>query len=717
MNRKNIVLVSALLCMVIAACHKKEETATGQPKPGPAADQTIARLQRAYGFAAQVPKDAEAYTAFYDIRKLWRDLRDSKAAAALRANPSIRKHLDDPSLRQALGQVQQHPTSVKLRAVIGDALAEEAFIILPQGTAAKLQAWQHFVNEMRVQQFKSALAATGARPDADPIAGYLAAYQSEGKALEIPAVIVGAKFSTEKAVLTDLIAGLEKKLPAGAESSTFNLNGNLPFKSLVFTASKMVPQAQQDVLKKMLAAKISDPKALDDVFQSLMARKMEVAYGFIGDYFVVSLGEDHAHLKFAATPGESLLARPEIKVAAQYAEKPLLSFSWNDAAMGMLSLPHYELTPWFEALKTDLDQKLPGIDLKKLGDDLARIDAKGAKIFPKDVTSIVGVTYRDRGICSEIFGGMKMPALNGAKPLKFESMPANTTFFWMDAQRNPAIKAAAFAWMEDVASTGYNLFLNVGMQKLPDKQRLGFGIFQNLAVPKLIELYQITRDQYSNSLGDEGALAVDLGGEMPAIPMLPQPIIDNGKMIRVAVVKEVKDRKLLAQSWESYLKVARDVALMIPQTAQMPGGLPEPKTETTDGVAQSYYPLSLPFPTGDLLPNVATTDNVLVMSTSRKYSLELAKAASNAPSQKPIALEMQINSKAACDFLEKWVAIVKNNPDMMTTLAPDKAEEVKRRLPVISALLQAARYVTGIECQVYEENGQQRVTTRIGWEK
>jgi hypothetical protein len=715
MNKKIIISTSALLCLLAASCHKKQESSAGQPQASVSSSE--AKLTAAYGFAAQTPKDAEGYVAVYGLKKLWQDFHGSKAAKALLANPSVQNHLADPSLRAVIDGAKQTAGVQNLRPLISDVLGEEAFVIFAPGSAEKLQAFQRFSNALRIEGFKSNLAQILHSQPEDKLATYLTLYKANADSLHIPPMIFGGKVLAQKAALVQQLGALEKKLPPGVEVTAFNLNGNLPFKSLVFSLSKLLPTDRQDQLKKLITSKISDPKAAEEVFQSIIVRKIEVAYGFAGDYFLVSVGNDHAHLKLAANFGDSLIAQPELAVAGKFADKPILSFSWCDKAFGALSMPHYKLSALYARLKSEIDASLPGIDSKKLEADLARIDEKGARVFDGEVDPMVGVSYRDRGIFGETFGGPRLHAFSAAKPLKFAAVPADSTFFWMDAQRDPAARAAAWDWIEDLTATGYDLFVTVGVPKLNDQQRMGFGMFQNLALPKLIELYHITRDQFCKSLGNESALAVDLGGEMPQIPMVPQTVLDNGKMLRLAVVKDVQDRKLLAQSWESYFKLARDVALLIPQTAQMPGGLPGPKSETADGVTLSYYPL--PLPTGDLVPTVATTDTTLVMSTSQKYSVELSKAASKpAPAGgQPMAIDVRVNPKAACDFLDKWMAVVAANPDLFFPGKPERAEEFKKRLPAISALIQSARSVSGIECQVFEEKGQRRTTTRIGWKE
>jgi hypothetical protein len=281
-------------------------------------------------------------------------------------------------------------------------------------------------------------------------------------------------------------------------------------------------------------------------------------------------------------------------------------------------------------------------------------------------------------------------------------------------QSSAEYRAAACAWIEDFSSTAYDTFQRLVLPKLNDQQRTQFGIFQNLALPKITELYRITRDQFWKSLGYEGAFAIDGGGEMPAIPMIPQAIRDGGKMLRLASLSYVQDRALLAESWKGYFKVARDIALMIPQTAKMPGGLPEPTSEIVDGVTLSYYPL--PLPTGDLLPNIAVTDTTMVMTTSRSYSLELSKAAAKpVQSQKPVGMDFRLNIKAGCDFADKWLAIIAQSPGLFFQNNQARADDFKKSQPAASALLHSLRAFEGMDMQIYEENGVRRASSAIRW--
>lgn len=493
------------------------------------------------------------------------------------------------------------------------------------------------------------------------------------------------------------------------------MNGNIPFKSFAVTVSKVLPPARQDQLKKMIATDVPDAATADDIFQSLLARHFEIAYGFVGDYFVVSIGADHSHLEFVSNFKDSLLARPETAVAANYTYNPLFSFSWTSAEFFTVAQDRLELTPFYERVKADLAKTLAPADAQKLEGDLCRIDEKGRAVFDAKIQSMVGVSYRDHGLRCEVFGGLKPPALAASNPLKFSGVPTDSSFLWVDSQTDPAYSAAFWSWFEDLATTGYDTFQRLGVPKLTDGQRVQFGVLQNLAVPKITEFYKIAREQFGKALGNESALALDLAGEVPDLPMIPPSFHDGGRMPRLAYLSDVRDRARLGQSWDGYFKLARDIALMIPQTAQLPGGLPGPKRETVDGVTLSYYPLPR-FQTGDLLPNVATTDKTFVVSTSRSYALDVSKAAVKpVSSQKPLALDFRVNFKAAFDFADKWLALAAQNPELFFPKDSAQAENFKKSAPDLAVLLRSLRAFEGIKTQVFEENGARRVSSAIRW--
>jgi hypothetical protein len=331
MKKPSILIVIALLGFTVPACNKKTETSGIQQQAKPAASDE-AKLRAAFGFAAQVPSDNEGYVAFYQLGKLWHDFKASKTFASLLTNPLVQQVTGQDSFKKGWGEFSVNPKGAEWRAVVSEALGGETFVSFAPGSAVKLQAWMRISNEMRLAQFRAALAQGNAKQKAKPD-DYLAGLLPFAKSLDFPPVLIGFKMGAHKTSLLAEIERGEKNLPPVIERAQFNVNGNLPFKSLTATVSKVLPPDKQEALKKFVSEKITDPKTADETFQSLLARHIEIAYGFIGDYFIVSIGPDHSHLKTSADFAGSLLSRPEITSVAGYADKKLLSFSFSSAEL------------------------------------------------------------------------------------------------------------------------------------------------------------------------------------------------------------------------------------------------------------------------------------------------------------------------------------------------------------------------------------------------
>lgn len=695
----------ALLGFVLAACHKNQPTADttgGKPQEIPLAT----KLRESYGFAVQVPANSEGYAAFYKLGKLWKDIKQSKTVASIRANPLVRRMTDDPSVKKAKADFQANPEAAKWRAIVAEALGNEAFVELAPGCGEKIRMLLQLNEEMRVARLKNILAGKMEMAP-DMMVPLLLPYV---KKLDLPPIVLGFKITSQKAALNAEIEKGEKNLPPGVELTAFNLNESLPFKSLVVTVGKVVPPPLLEQMKMAIAKMITDPQSAEDVYQSILTRRVEVAYGFAGDYFIASIGPDHSHLKLAANFGESLLSKPEVAVAGNYYGKPILSFSWTSAELLSSAQQRFDFATYYEHLKQDIAKALSPADTQQLETDLKRLDQEGNTVFTRNFVPMVGVSYREHGIHSEVYGGLKVT--DTVSPVKFSAVPPASTFLWVDGQSDTALGNAFRAWFEDLVSTAYGTFQRVGMPLLPSQQRMQFSYVQMQVVPRITEFYKITRDQFAKSLGTESAFALDLDAAMPDVPLIPPPIHDGGRMLRLAYLSDVQDAALLGESWKNYLKLARDVAQLVPQSPVLQGGIPDPSKETVDGVTLSYY--ALPMKTGDLLPNVATTDKTFVVSTSRSYALELSKAASQASvTDKALVFNMRMNFLPAFDFVDKWMGLAGQYPDLFFQGNQQKGDEYKKSQGDVTALLHSLRSVQGMDMQIFQDHGVRRVSSAI----
>ena len=706
MKKQQAIITVALLGFALAAFNKSEAQA-------PAANAET-QMRAAYGFAAQMPADTATFADFYNLGSLVKDVSESKTWAAIRSNPLFGDVLRDGSFQKSIDQMERtNPDAAKWKAVLIDALGNEAFVALAAGSETKMHAWLELNSDMRAQQFQNALSGKSSNDALMP------AILPHIKDLDIPPMIIGFKISSQKAALDELLAEAEKNLPPYVVASTFTVSSN-SFKSFSLTVGKALPPAAQNEVKQMIEKNISDPQKADEIYQALLARHFEVAYGYVGDYFIISLGDDHAHVKFAASYADSLLAKPEVQAVANYTAKPVVGFSWATAEFTKACQQEFQLLPIYEEEKQALSEMMQAGDRQKLEADLKRLDTEAKGVFTHDFTPMVTVMYRDHGLCEEIFGGMKSSA--PVQTMKFAGVPSDSTFVWVDQVGNQAVNDALRVWVEDFFSTSYDTFLRVGLPLMPPNGRVSFTMFQAMALPKIIEFYHITRDQFAKSLGLETAFAMDLDGEIPEIPgEVPPEIHAGGKMMRIAVLSDLRDRALLGESWNSYFKLAGDIeqmaAQMSPQGGAMfPAGLPEPMNQMVDGVALWYY--NLPMPTGDLLPNIAVTDKTFVAGTSRAYSVAVSKAALNsAAAIKPMGIDVRVNFKPAFDFADKWLALAAKNPDLFFKGDRAAAMNFKKSQPDLASLLQCLRGFEGMTVQSYQENGLPRISSQIRWDE
>ncbi len=733
-----IRLAAPLLMMgLLASCEKTASVTSDSSTPAPA--QAQAGLDDSFGFMSQTPANVEAYVGCYHAGKTWQDVVHSKAFANLRSNALTRKAVAAAQMGLALADQFRHlyapmtsgstavasataspavvaagilsdPRWAGLKHILGDALGNEFFLSFAEGATSKLETWQAFQKETRLLQFKGQIASlTGSNgksgmwtADALPqLAPYL-------KTLEVPPTVLGFKVLTQKVAIQQQIDSLEAKLPATVIKAAFDVAGK-PFKSWTFVAGSLVPAELQGKWRAALEKEVGDKAVADGYFDALAARKLEVAFGYIGDYLLVSIGTDHAHLKVAASRGESLLHIPEMSVLKPYASESIFTTAWTSQKCLDIYYQNtrVELLPFFEEARPSVDAYLSPEGSLRLESDLRRLDEKAKNLFkPSKIQAQVAVSFWKDGLHSEAYGGVMFAGLNSQHPLRFEATDTASSFFWAGKQADPAFSAALVDWVEDLTSSLFGVYHTAILPKLPDAQRMQYSMVEGLVLPKLTALYQITRDQLLKSLGTEAAVSVDLNGAMPAMPLVPLPVQQGGRMPRVALLRNVNDPKLLSQSWTSYFNLAQEISMMLPPTMQMQGGLAQPKSKPAAGGTTYFY--SLPMETGDLLPNITiSSTHDLIASTSLSYASEVDGLLSKAlaTDSLPSALKIDIHMTALFDFAEKWIGVASQNTDTFFKGDPSAAARFKRNEIAITGLLKSLRAFQGMEGRLYEENG------------
>lgn len=713
MKKLHAILLLALAGLALPACSKKEQQQTAAaptPQPTPSAE---AQMRKTYGIAAQMPASVESFGDFYNLGKLAGDLQQSKTWNSLMANPLVKEALSDPDFVKGMGEFNANPEAAKWMAILKDAGANEAFMTLGPGSGSKIRVWMDLNWDLRYARVTNALTGNKQTPQ-QVMLSTIVPYAGK---LEIPPMLIGFKMSTQKAALTAELVQAEQNLPPWFEKGSFMLDEGQPFKFIAATAGKVLPPQNQAMLRAMVAENMPDPKSGDAVFQALMDRRIEIAYGFAGDYFIISIGPDHSHLKFTKNYAESIAALPESQVAATYADKPVLGFSWTSAALQKETYQEFNLGEIYADFKDVVTEMLAPEDAKKLETDIKRLDEEGRPIFHHDFTPMVGVVFRDHGLRSEMYGGRKAD-FTGA-PMKFSSVPSESTFLWADSTSNPATDQAARVWFEDFCTSTYGTAVKVVVPMLEPSEQAQVQQFQKDVLPKLVDLYHITTDQFLKGLGSEHAFAMDFGGAMPSFPSMP-PEATGGKIPRLAFLSDVHDRALLTQSWENYAKSFTETVQGIPGAGLSLAmtGLSAPVHENVDGVSLSYFktPANLGLDLGDLQMNVAVSDSTFVAGSSRAWSVALSKIPLKA-GDKPLITDVRLNLNSLWDVIEQWISLPAKNPQAYFKGDAKTIAEYNKNHDSIVALIHAMRAFGGVDYQQWEENGLPRQSSHIRWDE
>jgi hypothetical protein len=311
-----------------------------------------------------------------------------------------------------------------------------------------------------------------------------------------------------------------------------------------------------------------------------------------------------------------------------------------------------EFADQFKAFAQELQGILKPEAIDAMVVDVRRIEGKAQALFATTYVPQVQVDLWEGGFRSELFGGGKQKAFDSSKPLTFGGLATANTFALLDARGNAAYSKATADLIEDGAATLWSWYEKYGRTMVPEDQRQGAQMAEAMAKPMIVDFWKSSR-KLGEGLGEESALILDLAGPMPKIPDLP-PALAEGKVPRLALVSELKDRAAVSEAWKGYYSLIKQVAALAGQAQ----GLPEPQMKQ-EGDAELYF-VPLPIPTDDFLPHVAISKNRWMISTSPSFTKEIVSKPAT-PGAQPMGSHWNVNFGALFDLADGWLKLLDKN--------------------------------------------------------
>lgn len=703
------------------------------PAPAPAAD--LDAVAKATGFAKYLPQETHAYVSFFDGKGFLDDLRESKLLKFLEAQAA-------QSGAFSWDEVRESPEAQMVLSLF----AEEFFLAVGAGAPEQVGNLVA-LNESSTRESMKAMIGmldaqmSGKEPEGPGGLGMqegimmsmFGGFLKDPKAglpilskTEVPPVTLGFKISDGdireqvKGIAADgLTQFLQMAGPDGedfAEAASVKV-GDTEFMGIKIIGEKVAAKMDDEVREQM--SMMMDAKSVDELVKIIEQKNIVVLVGTHEDYLIGFMGADAGQLQMAASPAESVLARPDLAFMSQYADKKLLMVSSMSKELQEITTKESTL---LGSMAIGIKNGLAGAesfgdtqDLEILLDLVA--EQEKALFAMYDYTPAGVVVFREEGLKVEAYGGSNMADVDLGAPRQYASLgESEDVFLFANWVENEAYTEKA---LEYIDSIGQAVYLGAkGVTKLDiedgdiEQFKEGFGLFDERLRPHLVELWMALRGDLVAGLGAEGAIVVDLKGGLPTVPGVPQVVIDNGKAPRLGILAPAVDKERLANSWE---RIDKSVEELLKVASEMSGeNIPMQRPMSSESNDLKTWFFALPFQTDDFVLSVSVDNDHFYASTSKSFVKDISTALADAEvdeSQKGAVFKM--NMVLLNSYLKDWVKLLDENAGEIFGDGSPAAEDFKQSLPMVKQVIDGLAQLKEISGHVREEGGMVRTSLHI----
>jgi hypothetical protein len=457
---------------------------------------------------------------------------------------------------------------------------------------------------------------------------------------------------------------------------------------------------------KILGAKISatmaedradmdeelDAATVDQLLAVVAKKDLLILSGTVGDYVVLFLGGSADDFKLAVDVGQSLAASDALAFSDAYVSKELAAVVYGQKdAMDTLASAAGGLAEMTSGLRDGLvgaDGLGDTRDLEAMFKIVAEREATLRKLTGSD--SLGMVAFFEDGLKIESYGGTDNGMVDWKSPNKLAALgDSEEVVLFANLTTDAAYDEKARAYAEALLETAYAMAMRVAEAPIEGGQLAQFKemakLFDGKFRPDMLALWDAYSNDFGDSLGHERALVVDLKGTAPAIPGLPQAVVDTAKVPRVSLVAPVTDRAKLAASWDKMNTTLTGTLAKISEVTGQKIPMQKPISSEKDGNTTWFFPL--PFFNDDFLPSVTVGDKWFAVSSSKNQALDLiAKAGGGGETRN--GFYMSMNFKALENYSQDTFKLVDENAEAVTgaALPADRKKLIQDAIAVLGDL-------------------------------
>jgi hypothetical protein len=739
----NWLLIPAV-ALSLGACKKKEEVkapeappATAEtpapvvPAPAPvakapamSAEERAAKL----GFVRHLPQDTEVVLAFHNgtktadrvkASKLWKLVQEQMGGVGMGMGAADEEAMEEEAAAQEDGAVVEAAPAADPAAPdeekepVGPAglFGTEFTMALGKTSADQLGNLLTVNRRMGYFQMRSAAKAFVAAMKSGDASG-LAESFSNGygtdlaknlledpesgiplfeKAKMPPVYLAFKTAEADRAVAAQQVASMVENVnllgemvePVEVETSGQTFLG---FKILGTKVSAMMAEDRESMEEDLEAAKV------DQLLAAVAKKDIVVVSGTVGDYVLLFFGGSVDDLKLAGAVSESLVATDALAFTDSYASKELAAVVYGQKeGMDTLIGAAGGLADMTNGLRDGLagaDGLGDTRDLEAMFKIVAEREAALRALSGND--SLGMVAFFEEGLKIESYGGtdsgmVDWKATNKLAPLG----DSEDLLMFANVTADAAYDEKARAYFEALLETAYAMTMKVAEAPVEGEQMAQFkamaAMFDGKFRPDMVALWDAFGNDFGGGLGHESALVVDLKGGAPAVPGIPQAVVDKAKVPRISIVSPVTDRAKLAGSWD---KMNTTLTGTLAKVSEMTGQeIPMQKPISSERSGNTTWFFPMPFFTDDFLPSVTVGDKWFVASTSKNQALDLIAKADGGGATRD-GLWFSMNFKTLEKYAQETSALIDENAEalMGAPLTVQQKKTIKNAIAVLGDL-------------------------------
>ena len=408
-----------------------------------------------------------------------------------------------------------------------------------------------------------------------------------------------------------------------------------------------------------------DPASVDKLIAAVAKRDLVVVSGTVGDYVVLFIGASVDELNFASDVSQSLAGSEALAFTDAYASKELAAVIYGQKAMldTMMSAAG-GIADMANGIRDGVAGSEGLGDTRDL-ETLLRMIGERESALLKMVSNESGgtVAFFEEGLKIESFGGVDKGAVDWKTPNKLASLgDSEDVVMFANMTSDAAYDEKFRAYVEALLETTYAMAMKISELPTEDEQMVQFKemakMFDGKFRGDVVSMWDTFNGDFNSSLGSESAFIVDLSGTMPAIPGVPQAVVDEAKFPRISMIAPVTDRAKLAGAWEKMNTGTTGILAKISEMTGQDIPMQKPISSEKNGYTTWFFPL--PFFNDDFMPSVTVGDQWFAASTSKNQALDLVeKAAKGGETRNGLIFTM--NFKAMQKFISETNKVMAKN--------------------------------------------------------